>query len=701
VAGLNVGELIGLIRADDSPMRLGLANAQLRMRAFRRDVESQLREINYRFREQDWGALMRRAMPHLRAFGQGLGRIAKQAAGPLAAVAMTVGKLGFAVGSAVPMVAGLVTALANIAPAAAVAVSGMIAMRLASGALKLGMIGVEDAVTAALDPSKAEDFEKALKKLAPNARDFARQVKAMAPEFRKLQQSVQNRLFAGLADDLKALGKHVMPTLRKHLEGAAGSLNHMARGAAAAAIELGKNGTLDKALKGANDGLAQLPEAPGQVVTALGQIGAAAGPSFAKLSAKAGEALDKLAAKLTKAFESGAMERAIEEAIGLAGQLLRSVRYILGGLKNIFAGLTTDGRGLFDILENLAKAFRDLTGSKEFQSILTELAKTADELVQQILPLLKEAFVQLGPVIEELAPVVREFLAAIGPELVPVIKELGPILVDVAEILRDQLPMAIVLTKSALGVLVIALQGVHWILENVIQPAVKAVADAFNSDFAKALRFASGVAAAKLGELGTWFNTMRQRIVSSINGGIAALGQFASNLRSQFVRAVAERLAEVVRFFTGLPGRMRAALGDPGAALFNAGAAVVRGFINGIRSQLAALRSQLSSITSMIPDLKGPPEKDARLLTPAGRSVMQGFMGGIASQLPALQRQLGGITTSLPGMTMGPMPAGFAGAAGGVAAAPVVLHLHGDGLRDTLRDIVRDGGGDVQVVLGP
>lgn len=698
---LNVGELVGLIRADDSGMRRGLANAELRMRSFRRDVESQLRQVNHQFRGFDWGGLANRARPHFARIGQVIGRFAQTAGAQLGKLGLSIAKVGLAVGSAVPAVANLAAAVAKVGPAAAVAVSGMLAMRLAAGALKIGMIGVEDAVTAALDPEKAEDFEKALAKLAPNAQEFAREVKKLAPELRALQQSVQNRLFEGFGDALQGLARTVLPSVQRGLEKASMSLNRMALGAATAAQGLGRDGTLGKAIQGANDGLQNLEHVPGRVVTALGQLGAAAAPAFDKLTKKFDEVTAAIATKLAVAFRTGKLNDLIDDAVASLGQLLRIVGNLGAGLRNIFKGVTADGGGLFDILEKISQAFVRLTASREFQTILDELSKTAGTLVDAILPILLEAFVQLGPVIEELAPVVRDFIEAIGPELVPIIQELGPVLVDIAEILRDQLPMAIEITKAAIDVIVIALQGLQWVLENVVQPAVGAVADAFNSDFARALRGGSQLTATKLGEIGTNFNSFRQRVANTIQGAIGALGTFASNLRSRFSQAVADRVAEVVRYLQGLPGRIRGALGNLGGLLYNAGQNLIRGFIHGIQSMVSSLRSTLGGITASLPDWKGPAETDARILTPAGRSVIASFQAGIAAQVPALQRQLAGITTGLPGMAMGQVAPAAGGYGGAAAPQPIVIELRGPGLKDVITDIVQvSGRGNVQVAFG-
>ena len=820
MAALNVGELIGRIRADDSPMRLGLANAQLRMRGFRRDMESQLREINHQFREQDWGGMFRRGLTQMRAFGQGLGRVAQHAA-PLGRVAMSIGKIGALAGSAIPMVAGLVATLANIAPAAAVAVSGMIAIRLAAGALKLGMVGVDDAVTAALDPEKAEEFEKAIAKLSPSARAFARQVKALAPQFKELQQAVQERLFKGFDGILKDMGKTTLPVVRKSLIDASGALNLMGRRIGNTAIGLSKSGTLGKALDGATTGLKNMARVPAQIMQGLVQVGAAAAPSFAKLTKAAGGAFDKLSERLSSAFNSGAMQKAIERAISLIGDLATVAGNVFKIIGSVFGAAEASGGGMLGVLKEitgqLAKAFASPQIQKGLRAIfgvmaqvgasvgpilvsllmslgrlfevlgppverlvkhlgdgllkiadalgpvVVELGKAfgilvdaclplvdvAGDLIAAALPILTPLFKALGDTIKAMAPFVAALAQAAGQLLMPVLQAVAQVLpqllppfidllnrifpmltdaiveltpslgemgVALAELLVAAAPLIVKMIELALAVgtrlipvigpLITVMtkltSGALAVLADFITryviPAVQALVALLRGDFSGALEHVKTLGRNLAEDLIRNFLSLKERSGRALNDLSAWASRTFREMGQSLVRSIAQKTGEAVAFFRGLPGRIRGALGDPNSLLYGAGRAILRGFISGITSMIGELRSRLSTITSMIPDLKGPPEKDARLLTPAGRSVMQGFMGGIASQLPALQRQLGGITTSLPGMTMGPISAG---ATGGAAAAPVVLHLHGDGLRDTLRDIVRDGGGDVQLVLGP
>ncbi|MFD1832401.1 hypothetical protein ACFSJS_22535 [Streptomyces desertarenae] len=364
--------------------------------------------------------------------GATLGRLAGMA-GPLRGVAASIGTLGAALGAAVPVAAGLAAAVAQIAPAAGVAVSAQLALRQATAAVQLGMTGVEDAVTAALDPDRAEEFEEALKKLAPEARAFATAVRELAPQFRELQQAVQNTLFTGLAEEMERTATAVMPILKAELTDTAGALNAMASGVASAARGLAKDGTLGQAMGSASAGLHNLSGVPGTVATSLGQIAAAAGPSFERLTAAAGGAAADIGTRLGQAFESGAMQDAIEQAISLIGDLADVAGNVFGIVSEIFGAAEASGGGFLNTLKEITGSIREAFASPEVQAGLQALFRMMAQLAQTAGPLLATALRIIGQIFEQLGPPVETVIEALGDALAPVLDELGPLLVTAAK----------------------------------------------------------------------------------------------------------------------------------------------------------------------------------------------------------------------------------------------------------------------------
>ncbi|HEX5597233.1 MAG TPA: hypothetical protein VFX61_14640, partial [Micromonosporaceae bacterium] len=285
-------------------------NVQATTRGALRQLE-QLRAAARQVDDEDVTVHVNVDEDRVRRFHGVLGKLGSMA-GSIGGVAASFGKVSAALGTAIPAAAGLVSTLANVAPAAGVAVTGLFQVGLAVGTVKMATAGMGDALSAALDPEKAEDFSEALEKLSPEARKFAQAVKSAQPALHKMQQSVQNEFFKGLGDELERTGKSVLPVLRTNLLSSATALNQMAKGAMGAARELASSGTLGKALGSASKGLHNMSGIPGVIVQGLGQIGAAAGPSFERLTKAGGRAAERLGDRMNKAFESGRMQAAIE-----------------------------------------------------------------------------------------------------------------------------------------------------------------------------------------------------------------------------------------------------------------------------------------------------------------------------------------------------------------------------------------------------
>lgn len=367
-----------------------------------------------------------------RRLGDSLGdmtRTALRALGPLAGLAGSLGTAGAAAGTAAPLLAGLVVAVESVLPAAALATSGLLTLKLATATVQIGMIGVKEAITTAFDPEATpEELAKSMEKLGPHARSFVKELQGMRKGFKALQIDVQNRLFANLDTSLERLAKSVLPSVHGALDRTADSLNDMAKGAAAAATDLGDRGVLGSALASSTTALSRLERIPGQIVTAFGHLAAASGPALEGLASRAASVADRISEKLSAAFESGALEKAINVAVSNLDQLFRVVGNIFKGIGNILNSLSVDGEGLFGVLEKVSQAFENLTASKEFQGALQALSKTMGVLAATVLPLVSDAFKALLPVIEVIAPPIQNLIKHLGPELKPIIEKLGPLL---------------------------------------------------------------------------------------------------------------------------------------------------------------------------------------------------------------------------------------------------------------------------------
>ena len=148
--------------------------------------------------------------------------------------------------------------------------------------------GVADAAAAVADAQAAaaaqtSQLDKAMSKLAPNARAFVNAIRGVAPLWDDMRLGVQNQLFAGLGTQVSALARQTIPTLKSGLTATAGVLNGMAKSAIGAVSEMQKTGMLADILKGATANLKLFEDTPGRIATAFGQLTVAAQPAFNKL----------------------------------------------------------------------------------------------------------------------------------------------------------------------------------------------------------------------------------------------------------------------------------------------------------------------------------------------------------------------------------------------------------------------------------
>jgi phage-related protein len=132
------------------------------------------------------------------------------------------------------------------------------------------------------------------------------------------------------------------------------------------------------------------------------------------------------------------------------------------------------------------------------------------------------------------------------------------------------------------------------------------------------------------GRVGNGLRSLYNTVVSTITGAMSALGT-----------SVRDWINYAVDYIKSFPSRVLAGLGNLGNILWNAGSNLIQGFINGIASRLGQLRDYLGQITGWIPDWKGPPTKDAKLLIDNGKLIMNGLINGLSSRTSALKQMLG------------------------------------------------------------
>lgn len=510
------------------------------------------------------------------------------AAGGVGALTATVTRLSAALGAAAPLLAGVATSVQNIVPASAVATQGILAMVLATNTLKLGLIGVSDTISKAFDPeAKPEDLAKEMERLAPEARRFVRELIGMKDELKNLQLGVQNRLFKDLDEVVSGLASTVLPQVRTALNATATTLNQMGVSASLAAARLSRDGTLGKALDSATTGIRNLADVPALAVTAFGQLAAAAGPSFDRITKALGRLAEDASKKLSEAFESGALQDSIEDAIDAVRQLGRVFGNVFAGIGNIIGAVSVGGDGLFSTLEKVSQAFEDLTANEDVQDGLRALADTASLLSQTALPLIADAIGIVARVLVELQEPVQQVIEVLGDALSGVLEALGPVLETAGE---------------AFGNFIVALSPLITLageLISAILPALNPLLSGLSDIFRAATPFIQEAATV----LSSLFLPVLQQLPGIIELFLPLFTQFAEEI----LPVMADELERAAPIFADL-GKSLAELAVQLApliaqflSLFTDALSVITPYIGGVLvGTLAVLAGSLSGLVDII-----------------------------------------------------------------------------------------------------
>ena len=134
--------------------------------------------------------------------------------------------------------------------------------------------------------------------------------------------------------------------------------------------------------------------------------------------------------------------------------------------------------------------------------------------------------------------------------------------------------------------------------------------------------------------------------------------------------AVEAGVSAIVALVGGVPGRILSALGNLGSLLYNAGRSIMEGLGRGIKDAVQGVYDFVSGIAGKIASLKGPLDKDRKLLIPAGMAIMDSLVTGLRREEGELVRQLAHVTGLIQGVdTAVPGAVGFArGTTAGSAA---------------------------------
>lgn len=534
--------------------------------------------------------------------------------------------------------AALVAAVASIIAPAMALIAGAISalpallagILVPIGAVALGFNGIKKAAEAA---GFLSEGKKGKTGIGPS-------IKALQDTLSQKFQDGFTPIFQKLAPLIPAIGTGLLPVADGVIKVAQSLTDMVTSTTGLQAIET-IFANIGKAMQVAAPGIANLAE--GLLLLTSG--GSNSLPAFGKLFGDMGTAVDSWVKDVTKPdfWGTSKLDRALMNFIGVAREI----------------------GGLFG--DTFKQAF-DMMADPKFAQSMKDFVKDFREIVDRLIPALKQLFTDLGPLVHDLAQLIPKsqpdtpkdpnagkpltgknswfpgFLPEAGDNLMNALgfanfpAMLATLLAggfaNALKLLSGFFTSAAAVVSEGVSVVLTFFNNLPLTIGNLFSNLGGAFSGIWDGVVAEAQNAFSGVVAAVQNVPGQIVG-----ILSSIGGAFSGTWEGivteGANIMGRLVEIVQTKGGEILNFFYNLPGQIMGALAGLAEQMFSAGASAVQRFIDGLRSidVVAAAGSILGGVMSLIPHSPaktGPfASQGWNQIYTGGQSVGQQFSDGL------------------------------------------------------------------------
>jgi len=582
--------------------------------------------------------------------------------------AVTASLMPAAIGLGVELVAALApaaVALSATIPAAIFTLIGTMAV------LKMATSGLGDALKTAFDPTKAAQFNAAMKKLAPAAQSFVKEIQALHGPFKQLQQDVQQTFFVQLQGVLTRVSNQLLPTLRTGLHNLSSDIGKMGK----SLLTAFGNGKEDLAsiFIAAHAAITPFIPVVGQLATAFLTIAAVAGPMLATLSGGFARLLGNFSAFIAQAADSGALSKFFDDAMVIVRQLGGFLGNVFDLVTSILSALQADGAQALGFLSLLVGQLAAFFATAQGKDVLTNLFL-----------LLNTVLSTLAQILTPLLPVIVTLVGQLAGGLADALLKITPFLVTIANVLAKHPDLLLaaagawLVYKSALMAVAVyeaivdALNPVTWIVLAIAAIAAGAYLiyknwDAVTRALTVALDAVKGffvgiwtwiVSIGK--DIGNWFTVTLPNFFAAIPGKIwAALSALPAMLGNLFLgalhaagEAIGIGVGLILAYLITFPQMLWEAIKDIGhlfvdvwhIALSTGKAALDTG-IAAIMFVFTKLPGKIEGFMQRLPGIIGGAFRtawsDAKRFVADGADAVVGFVQRLPSRISGFMRNVG------------------------------------------------------------
>lgn len=500
----------------------------------------------------------------------------------------------------------------------------------AGGAAAVAFLGFQN-----LTEALSGDAE-AMRKLPPAAREVVSVLRSFLPVFKEIQQSVQQKLFTGLAGPIQQLANAVLPGLRTALDSIATSIN---TGIVASLNVLNSVAGQSK-LNQIFTSTAKIVDA--LVTTTLPALTnaflsvAAAGAKIAeKIAPKIAAKITEIANRITAFADSGGLERAFDRAVEFAKDLLLTLQLIGSIVKEIGSG----------ILAGFTALFPGKNSEEQFNGLIRSLQTIRDLLKE---PVVQEALKGIGIALVVIAAAVVAAALAFGLLVIAIVKTvqfflqltttIGTFITGTISLFVSFVTTIIsffVTLTTTIGTHINTIVGFFTALPARIIAAIAALVSIVAGIFSSVFTAARNIVLAGVNAIVSFFASLPGRAAGAVSAIIGILSNIFNSAMNAAKSAVSAGINVIVGLARSIGGRIQGAVGNLSGILVGAGKAAIQGLISGIQSMFKPLTNAASKVAGIIRDHlpfspakkgplsgKGAPEKSGEAI---GRNLATGL----------------------------------------------------------------------------
>ncbi|MGC5027063.1 hypothetical protein ACLQ3K_20130 [Tsukamurella sp. DT100] len=345
---------------------------------------------------------------------------------------MKVATAAVALGSLPAVSAGLASvagALQQVSQAALLVPGGMAAVGVSFGTLKLGTVGVGDAIkemwkaAESGDPKDLKKAVEAMKDLSPNAKSAVTALGSLHDAYSKVKTTVQDNLFEGTDRGLKDLASKTLPTLNAGLAKTSGVWGETFREILRVGGQKSTVSVLDRIFGDTATAQSRANRAIEPMVSALGKLAATGTGSLPRIADGLTSVSQRFDRFITTTAADGRLNQWIDEGIDGLGHLGGTVLNIG---KSFTAITNAVGKnGLLRALDDGSNSLQRFLNSAEGQSKMGTFFQQG-----------KEQLASWGPILQSLPTILNSVYGAFTTVVLPKIASVATFLAEHAQLVK-------------------------------------------------------------------------------------------------------------------------------------------------------------------------------------------------------------------------------------------------------------------------